>query len=782
MMMVLRPLGFFSQASRVRRATALAFSLLVFLCPAVLQPSRVAALEPIADPGSQLDFARDVAPLLKKYCYDCHGGGDPEGKMVLEGLNPNGGVKLRGSWKKVRDNLDSTLMPPSDSEQPTPEERQKMVDWLDAHPLRLDCSGPVHPGRVTIRRLNRSEYNNSIRDLCGVDFKPAEGFPNDDVGYGFDNIGDVLSLPPILLEKYVEAAERITDKAILVFDEAHAPTQRGPGKELGSSGEAVLEFEVTKAGTFLLRARASADQAGPELAKMGFRLDDKELRFFQVKGNRGDNEVYQHELRIPKGKHRFAASFLNDYYKPQESDPKLKGDRNLLIDYLEIAGPVGVRPEELPASHKQIIFVEPGKEKSREEAAQEIFKRFASRAYRRPATDEEVARLMKLFSMVTEEGESFERAIQVGIQAVLVSPHFLFRVEQEPGPQDPGGIRTINEYELAARLSYFLWSSVPDVELLTLAHRGKLRENLDSQVKRMLKDPKSDALVANFAGQWLQLRTLEITSPDPKTFPTWDKDLREAMQRETELFFAHIVREDRSILEFIDSDYTFVNEKLAKHYGIAGVSGGEFQKVSVPVDQRGGLLGQASVLTVTSNPNRTSPVKRGKWVLENLLAAPSPPAPPNVPQLEESKQAAENASLRQRLEVHRSNPSCAACHRMLDPLGFGLENYDAIGAWRTQEGKFPIEPAGVMPNGDAFQGIRELRAVLRKREADFRRCLAEKLMTYALGRGMELDDECTLRAMAELVGKQDNRFSALVLAIVHSDQFQKRASIRSKME
>jgi hypothetical protein len=298
----------------------------------------------------------------------------------------------------------------------------------------------------------------------------------------------------------------------------------------------------------------------------------------------------------------------------------------------------------------------------------------------------------------------------------------------------------------------------------------------------MLKDPKSDALVQNFAGQWLQLRALDIISPDPKRFPTWDADLRTAMRTETEQFFTHVVREDRSVLEFIDSDYTFLNEKLAKHYGIEGVSGSEFRKVSVPAEQRGGLLGQASILTVTSNPNRTSPVKRGKWVLENLLAAPPPPAPPNVPQLEEGRKAAENASLRQRLEMHRANPSCASCHKLLDPLGFGLENYDAVGAWRTQDGKHSIEPAGVLPTGEEFKGVRDLRAILRQRENDFRRCLAEKLMTYALGRGLELDDECTLRAIADEVAHKENRFSALVLAIVHTDQFQKRASVRSKME
>jgi hypothetical protein len=759
------------------------FAGLAFVLCAGFLPQHSSAIEPMADPGADLDFVKDVRPLLEKYCFDCHSGSDPVGQMPIDNLDPAGGTILRKSWQKVHDNLESTLMPPDDAEQPSVEERKKIVAWLESHPLRIDCSGPTHPGRVTIRRLNRAEYNNTIRDLCGVDFKPAEDFPNDDVGYGFDNIGDVLSLPPILLEKYLDAAEKIAEKAILVPSDDNAPAQRGPGKNLASQGETSMEYDFPVTGEYILRARAAAEQAGPELAKMGFNLDRRQVTTFDVTGEHStDWADYEFRTRVTQGKHRFSAGFLNDYYKPNDPDPKLKGDRNLYIEFIEISGPIGVKPTEFPDSHNQIIFVEPSKEKSADECAREIFNRFASRAYRRPATDDEVNRLMKLFAMTQEDGELFERGIQLGVQAVLVSPSFLFRVEQEPGPQDPDGIRTLTEYELATRLSYFLWSSMPDSELFALAYKGKLRENLDDQVRRMLKDPKADALVENFAGQWLELRALEITSPDPKQFPSWNQELREAMRKESELFFAYIMREDRSIVEFLDADYTFVNERLAKHYGLEGISGSQFQKVSVPADQRGGLLGHASILTVTSNPNRTSPVKRGKWVLENLLAAPPPPAPPNVPQLEEGRRRGERASLRQRLELHRSNPSCAACHRLLDPLGFGLENYDAIGAWRTMDGRFAIDPAGELPNGDKFEGVQDLRAVLRKREGDFRRCLAEKLMTYALGRGMELDDECTLRSIANEMAQKEDKFSALVLAIVHSEQFQKRASIRSKMD
>jgi hypothetical protein len=752
----------------------------------LLAVSAASAVEPIPDPGAQLDFAKDIGPLFAKYCLECHTGQESDGKLAIDSLDPKGGVKVRKSWQKVRDNLHSNLMPPGDAEQPTPDERKKIIAWLDSQPLRIDCSGPVHPGRVTIRRLNRTEYNNTIRDLCGVDFKPAEDFPNDDVGYGFDNIGDVLSLPPILLEKYLSAAETVAQKTILTFDENTAQTRQEKGRVLASQGEVVFEADFPQAGQYVLRVRAAGEQAGPEKAKMALRLDDKELKVFETTNRRrSDFRNYEVKLEVPPGRHKFAAAFLNDYYEPNHESRRLRGDRNLNVEHLEIAGPIGVRPDKLPPSHTQIIFVEPTNEKSPEDCAREIFKRFASRAYRRPATDDEVARLMQLFALAKADGERFEPCIQLGVQAVLVSPSFLFRVEQEPGPNDPGGVRTLNEYELATRLSYFLWSSMPDDELLHLALEGKLRQNLDDQVRRMLKDPKSDALVQNFAGQWLQLRQLEIITPDPKRFPQWDKELREAMRKETELFFAHIVRDDRSVLEFIDADYTFVNERLAKHYGLPDVSGAEFRKVAVPADQRGGLLGQASILTVTSNPNRTSPVKRGKWILENLLASPPPPAPPNVPPLEDGgrrRRRDEEVSLRQKLEIHRESAACASCHKLMDPLGFGLENYDAVGAWRTEDGKFPIDSTGVLPSGDEFKGVRDLRNILKKRDNEFRRCLAERLMTYALGRGLELDDECTLRAVADEVGRQENKFSSLVLAIVHSDQFQKRASIRSKME
>jgi hypothetical protein len=417
-----------------------------------------------------------------------------------------------------------------------------------------------------------------------------------------------------------------------------------------------------------------------------------------------------------------------------------------------------------------------------EESAQRILERFASRAYRRPVRGEELNRLLRFVEMAEKDHESFETGIGLAMQAVLVSPHFLFRVEMDRRPNDPAAIHSINDYELASRLSYFLWSSMPDDELFELARNKTLHEPemLEKQVRRMLKDPRSLALVENFAGQWLQLRNLKEFKPDPDLFPSFDDKLRSAMLKETELFFENIIREDRGILDFIDADYTFVNERLAKHYGLSDVNGEEFRRVSLTSTPRGGILTQAAVLSVTSNPTRTSPVKRGKWILENILGTPPPPPPPGVEELKNDKQAVLSGSLRQRMEQHRANPNCATCHQRMDPLGFGFENFDAIGAWRTQEGKFAIDPAGALPNGQSFAGPTELRAILKTRQEAFARCLAEKMLTYALGRGVERYDRCTLDNIVKSAGKDHYKFSRLVIDIVKSDPFQKRRGMRSK--
>ncbi len=612
--------------------------LLTCLLPAVGTSARGAA------PDDKPGYKSDVAPFLAKHCTGCHGGAKPKGGVVLDpSRDEAAAVKDRALWEKVADNLRAGNMPPPRKPRPSEAELDRVNRWLDSAVFGVDCGGPRDPGRVTIRRLNRAEYNNTIRDLFGISLRPADDFPSDDVGYGFDNVGDVLSMPPLLMEKYLAAAEKVVD-----------------------------------------------------------------------------------------------AAWKDD------------------------------------AARKQILRPA-GEEKDKAKFARRVLRPFADRAWRRPATDDELRRLTRFVEIAERNGDSPDAGIRLGLQTVLVSPNFLFRVELDPPPKKDGAKpHRVSDWELASRLSYFLWSSMPDDQLFRLAREGQLHEPevLQSEVRRMVRDEKARSLVENFASQWLQLRNLKGFSPDPVRFPEFDEPLRAAMQRETELFFENVVREDRSALELLDADYTFVNERLAKHYGIPGVKGEEFQKISVAGTPRGGLVTQASVLTVTSNPTRTSPVKRGKWILENLLASPIPPPPPGVEELKDDKPGAElPGTLRQRMEQHRANPNCAVCHQRMDPLGFGLENFNAVGGWRTRDGKEPVDASGLLPDGRSFNGPAELKAVLLARKDQFARCLSEKMLAYALGRETERTDRCTVDAIARDLAAADYRFSALVRAVVRSEPF-----------
>ncbi|MFM8250857.1 MAG: DUF1592 domain-containing protein [Planctomycetota bacterium] len=738
------------------------------------------AAEPQAAPGLQLKYDADVRPLLQKYCFDCHSGEKPESGIALDRYREETArTTQRAAWQKINRQLQGRIMPPRDHDQPTDEERQKLLGWIQAYALTADCSGPVQPGRVTVRRLNRVEYNNTVRDLLGIDLKVADEFPSDDVGYGFDNIGDVLTIPPVLLERYLDAADRVARTTIVTGERENAPVKTAKGRDLPSQGKAPGIFDFPATAQYVLRAQASGDQAGPDPCRMSFSLDGKELQVFDVPNARNNPQWFELVVEVPAGKHEFAAAFLNDYYMPKAEDPKLRGDRNLTVQALAVIGPLGLNDEALPASHKRIVTrsvpkTAPAAE--RLQVATELLRPVASRAFRRAATPEELQRLASLVELAHQQGDSFERGMQVALQAILVSPQFLFKLERDP---PPGEIRDLSDFELATRLSYFLWSSLPDDELFRAARDGHLRdpEKFAAQAQRLLLDPRADALVENFAGQWLQLRNLDQFLADKKQFPAFDDQLKAAMRRETELFFAHIMRSDRSVLEFLDADYTFINERLAKHYGLSGWMGEGFQRVNVDKAQRGGLLGQASILAVTSNPTRTSPVKRGKWVLENLFAAPPPPPPPNVPELADGKGKPLTGTLRQRMEQHRVNPACAACHQLMDPVGFGLENYDAIGAWREKDGEHPVDASGEFADGRKFQGPAELKTILLARQEEFRRCLAEKLLTYALGRGLEYYDVCAVNQIAKKVAEQDNRFSVLVREVVLSDAFRKRQGV-----
>ncbi len=741
--------------------------------------------------GNQLTaadrFRQYVVPFVRAHCAACHSGSEPAGSLNLAAYESLAQLAAnRSTWEKLLQYVREGVMPPAEAEPPAAAERQQFVEHLNEILFGVDCNLPRQPGRVTLRRLNRVEYNNTIRDLVGIDFAPAADFPSDDVGYGFDNIGDVLTLPPLLLEKYLAAAEEVMRRAI-VTEETLQPVASLAGSELArsggvrrqrafagmySNGTVTADVVFPADGEYRVRIVAYGDQAGGEPPHMSIRLNDEEVGAADVAAVAGDPQPYEVVVRAPAGPQRVSAAFTNDYYRPDDPDPNNR-DRNLIIVRLEVL-PMAL-PGELPPAHRAIFICSPESEGGAAAAARKILQKFASRAYRRPVRPEELDRLVRLFDQAQSAGDTFERAIQVACTAVLCSPNFLFLVERDPEPGQTS--RALGDYELASRLSYFLWSSMPDDVLLALAQEGVLvrPDVLAAQAKRMLAEARSAALVENFATQWLTIRRLELVAPDSKQFPSFDEELRRAMYQESVLFFSDVVQNDRSVLDLLDADYTFLNERLARHYGIDGVNGPEFRRVALPDRRRGGVLTQASVLTVTSNPTRTSPVKRGKWILEQLLGTPPPPPPAAVEPLAEGP-TTDGTTLRQRMEQHRANPNCAVCHAKLDPLGFGLENYDPIGAWRSEDGGQPIDSSGELPDGSRFSGPEQLKDWLLARQDDFVRAFAEKLLTYALGRGLEPYDRCTVDDVVAAARADGYRFSSFVLAIVASDAFRRRAA------
>lgn len=727
----------------------------------------------------EANYAKFLLPLLRTYCYDCH---DRGSEIDLE--SDDRVHKLRASrnrWNQAIAHVRLGTMPPEDGPELDPKTRDLMVRMIEALVNAVDCVNNPNAGRVTLRRLNRAEYRNTIRDLTGVDYEPADDFPGDDVGYGFDNIGDVLSLPPILMEKYADAAERIAGRAIYtppppeLFETERSPFSlkgAGGGSDrltLASEKTVTLEVEVPFAGMFELALSLAGDQGGNEPVKARVQWG-KKSRIIEVP-NESPKE-YSVPMRLTKGFRKIDISFINDFWRPNVAD------RNLHIYHVKLSGAERrssfVSSENLPASHRRILFVRPSQSVTEDQAGRAVLTRFASRAFRRPVSTDQIDRLANLAAEVRSAGGTFEESMQVAMQAVLISPHFLFRVEQPLEPGADGVLPKISDYELATRVSYFLWSSMPDDELLSMAHSKTIREpgRLLRKVAAMLQDKRANQFVENFASQWLQIRNLDGAEPDTRIYRGFDDEIRAAMKRETLTFFAGVMRENLPVTTLLDADFTYLNEPLAKFYGIGGVDGKQFRRVSLEGTNRGGLLTHASVLTVTSNPTRTSPVKRGKWVLENLLNTPPPPAPANVPELERGQLV---GTLRERMEQHRDNPACATCHSMMDPLGFAMENFDAVGRWRSIDGREPIDANGTLPDGTEFSGVGDLRRLLvTKRKQQFIRCLAEKLLIYAIGRGTEYYDRCAIDEIVARCEDNDDRFAYLIAAIIQSDPFQKQ--------
>ncbi|HBJ38842.1 MAG TPA: filamin [Planctomycetaceae bacterium] len=739
-----------------------------------------------ADSATQNAQYRDqLVPLLRTYCFDCHGSDHAEGDVKLDKYESVEAVLGdRKEWMRALKQVQLGSMPPLDGPQLDPQTRARMIQLIDDLANAVDCVRNPNPGKVTLRRLTRNEYRNTVRDLAGVDYEPATGFPGDDVGYGFDNIGDVLSLPPLLMEKYLDAAEQIAGQAIVtappgqIFEVNRSGASlagadklavRGSSLGIYSRGTATLEVDLPFAGDFVLTMTASGDQGGNEPVKVEV-ISGKFKQIVDVP-NKTETE-HKVPLKLAAGKREISFTFINDFY-----DAASKKDRNLYIHHLNLTGeerrPRFVLPLKLPESHEKLIFVRPTGDASEEQASATVLQRLASRAFRRPATSDEVKRLTALASQVRKDGGTYDESIQVALQAILVSPHFLFKVEQPATPDATGKFPTLTQYELATRISYFLWSSMPDDELLLLAHQGKLRDPkiLRGKVGRMMQDPRINRFVDNFASQWLELRSLADSMPDKRQFREFDDEIRELMRRETLTFFAAVVRGNLPVTQLLEADFTYLNDKLAKYYDIRNVEGPAFRKVSLEGTGRGGLLTHGSVLTVTSNPSRTSPVKRGKWILDNLLNMPPPPAPPDIPELEKAKLV---GTLRQRMEQHRTNPACAACHNMMDPLGFALENYDAVGRYRKRDGGSDIDASGRIPDGTAFVGADGLRRVLAiERREQFVKALIEKMMTYAIGRGVEYYDKCAVDKILSDSRAYDYRFAYILAGIIESDPFQK---------
>jgi hypothetical protein len=796
--------------SHLRRAARIAVA-----CLALGVASAQAAAVPTGDAPAPGGPALPPAQLLDRYCSRCHNDERLAGNLTFSPLKPEDPAAGRNveEWEKILRMTRRGEMPPHNRPQPSAEARSSFTHWLAT---ALDDYARAHPdpGRATLRRLNRSEYANSVRDLLALDVDVSNELPADDSGYGFDNIADVLNVSPTLLARYMSVAHRLSQLAVgggsgkpyvtswTVPKDGSIKNQGIPSWDeragddlpLDSRGGATFDYYAPQDGVYEISGWLNANtnnevdrlpdnrvtlrvplRAGPHRVGITFRrllaLDES------VQTLRNDTSIVPLPVNPPA---KLPLEFIVDggavgettvpsyYMSPRFSQANWPRD----VLQINVEGPFEARgPGDTP-SRRKVFICQPTKPTAEEPCAHRLVSALARRAWRHPVTDADVAPLMEVYAGA-RDGTSFEQGIEAALEALLVSPDFLFLREQDPPGGMPGSVHPLNDLELAARLSLFLWSSLPDDPLLDLAAKGRLHDSavLEKQVDRMLADPRARALTDNFAGQWLYLRNLDHQRPDVFLFPTFNTRLREAMKQETELFFASIVRENRSVLDFIDADYTFLNEPLAQHYGIDGVKGPAFRRVALdPASGRGGLLGQASILTVNSYATQTSVVKRGKWILENLFAAAPPPPPPNVPALKSSLNG-RLLNAREQLELHRADPACASCHLKMDPLGFALEEYDAVGARRSQENGNPIDVNAVLPDGTQFDGLVGLRKILLERKEQFTEAFTQRLLTYALGRGLEARDMPAVRTIARAAANDNYRIRTIILGIVRSDPF-----------
>lgn len=761
----------------------------------------VACAEASDDVDSANVFENTVRPFLISHCAKCHGKETSESGLRVDVLPRDfvAGSRDARAWQEIRDRMNLGEMPPEDEPRPDQSDVDAVNAWILKELQRAISESKDGAGRVVLRRLNRDEYNNTVQDLLGVNLRPGDVFPADNTAHGFDNIGRALTMSPLLMEKYMAAAQTLLNRAIVTGEPPKSSLRHVEVESLSrfftrqktlrtfNSGFMVRRedmllltrskvflpqidsYRFNTEGDYAFRVRAAAVEGGNYPPRMVMEFDGSIIWEGDITAPDGQPEVI--EVRIPVAP---STSGGRRVFKVAYSNFDMEHTMPLVLDFMEIEGPI--HDEWPPASHHRIFFNGPDAELT-SDYAREIIERFATRAYRRPLLEMEVDGLMSLFDEERKAGAGFEDAIKVALTAVLCSHDFLFLVEPKSGGDSSS--RRLSDYELATRLSYFLWNSMPDDGLFAAAQAGELSDSaiLEAQVRRMLRDPRSQRFVRSFVGQWLQTRLVGSFPPDQKLFPQYDAHLETSMVRETDAFFAEILHNDLSILNFIDSDFAMLNERLARHYGIEGVKGDELRRVTLPPDShRGGVMTHASILTGLSDGTRTKPIKRGTWILENLLGDPPPPPPPNAGEIEPNKKGTEALSLRERMQQHRDNPACSSCHRKIDPLGFSLQNYDAVGAWRTHETGVaePIDASGKLPGGQSFDGPDEFKALMLERKDDFCRCLAEKMLTYALGRGLEITDNELVESVSAATAKNDYRMIDMILSIVMSDAFQSK--------
>ncbi|MBM3776758.1 MAG: DUF1592 domain-containing protein [Acidimicrobiia bacterium] len=787
----------------------------------VLMPALPAAAPPVPSRA-----------LVDQYCATCHSERMQSGNLVLQNRDMAALAENAEVWEKVLRKLESGAMPPDGARKPAPADVDAFVGSVRAS---LDYEAAAHPdpGRSGIHRLNRVEYANAIEDLLALEVDSAELLPPDNSGYGFDNIADALTMSPGLLERYMSAAQRIARLAV------GDPGLRPEAKEyklsffalqdervsqdlpFGSRGGVAVQHYFPLDGEYTLQVRlqrhavnlGGAIRGLDEVQRIDVRVDGDLVKSFEIGGGDAEQDgdlrgpyqeteeerfaderlfvkfparagmrtvgvTFQRKLWLPEGVGVSRLPVAGYGYSSARKSGVEFGKVEMAVELVEIRGPFNaMRPVSTPSRDK-IFVCRPAAPAGEVACAQRIVSTLARQAFRRPVTDADLAPFMALYADGRKIGD-FDMGIQWALERLLVDPRFLYRIETDPANLPAGTPYRLSDLELASRLSFFLWSRPPDAELIDVAVKGRLHTPavLDAQVARMLKDPRSAALVDGFFAQWLSLRALDTVRPDPAAFPEFDDELRASFRRETGLFLQSQLQEDRSVLELLTADYTFVDERLAKHYGMDGIIGPRFRRVTYPDQRRAGLLGQGSILVATSYANRTSPVQRGKWVLMNIIGTPPPEPPANVPPFPEAKPGSEPPTVRARMELHRKNPVCASCHAKMDPLGFALENYDGIGGWRELDGPFPIDASGAMPNGSKFGSVEEFRALLASQEEQFLATVTEKLLTYALGRGVEPEDQPIVRAILQEAKPANYRWSSLVSAVTRSMPFQMRRSL-----